>query len=200
MKRIAALALAGTIAATAAAAAPPAPRFVPERDLSATYRISQPGRADQTWQVRFDAAGQRVRARSLAGTPMPLTVFLNLGTGRAEVALPQMHALVEVPGLSGVIGQVMAARDARFTTLGTATIAGLRCTRYLVLRPDGSGTACLTPTGIALAASGHDRHGNVRVRALSVDVASQPAQEFVPPDGYAHVNLPPAMLAQIMGG
>lgn len=198
MRRIATLVLAGGLALPAMAAA--APRFIPARDVSATYRIEQAGRPAQVWRVRFDAARQLLRARSLEGTPMPLTVYLDLRAGQAEVAVPQMHALVEVPGLSGAIGQVMAARQARFTALGQRTIAGMTCTRYLVLRQGSSGTACLTPEGIALAATGQDRQGRVTVTALSVRVAPQPAQAFAPPQGYARVNLPPAMLAQMLGG
>lgn len=175
------------------------PRLLPDRDASAIYQVSQPGKPEQTWRIRFDAAAGLVRATSLSGTPMPMTALLDLHSGRAQLVLPQMHALVNVPGLSGAMGQVMAMRDAHFTPLGTATIAGYRCTRYLVLRRNASGTACLTPDGFALAASGSDPHGRVSVQALSLHIGPQPAGDFEPPMGYSEVTLPPQMLASLLG-
>lgn len=190
------LALAPVLAPALAQAAP---RVIPVRDARAVYRVSQPGRPDQTWSVRFDAAAGLVRATSLSGTPMPMTVLLDLHDGRAQLVLAQMHALVNVPGLAGAMARVMAMRGAHFTPLGPAIIAGLRCTRYLVLRRNASGTACLTPDGFTLAASGGDPHGRVSVQALSLHVGPQPPADFVPPTGYSEVTLPPSMLAGLLG-
>ncbi|WP_236656447.1 hypothetical protein [Acidiphilium sp. C61] len=176
-----------------------APRVIPVRDARAVYRVSQPGRPEQTWAVRFDAADGLVRATSLSGTPMPMTVLLDLHDGRAQLVLTQMHALVNVPGVAGAMARVMAMQGAHFTPLGPATIAGMRCTRYLVLRRNASGTACLTPDGFALAAAGGDTHGHVSVEALSLRLAPQPASDFAPPAGYSQVTLPPSMLAGLLG-
>lgn len=181
-------------------AAAETPRLIPTHDVAGVYRISQPGRPEQTWRVRFEAAGERVRATSLGGTPTALTVLLDVRSGNAELVLPQMHALVNIPGLSGVLQKVTDKAGARFTALGSGTVAGHRCTRYLVLRRDGSGTACITSGGVVLAATGHDSKGKVTVTALSLSEEPQPPAAFEAPQGYSRVTLPPGMVAQMLGG
>ncbi|WP_286839721.1 hypothetical protein [Acidiphilium sp. 34-64-41] len=153
------------------------PRLLPDHDVMGVYRISQPGR---------QATG--------------VTVLLDLASGSAHVVVPQMHAVVAVPGLSGLINKVLDENGAHFTPLGQARIAGHACTRYLVLKRKGDGTACITQGGVVLAATGKDARGSMSVTALQVADAPQPPGDFVLPQGYSSISLPPQMLAQLLGG
>ena len=177
-----------------------APRLIPDHDAMGVYRISQPGRPAQTWRVRYQASSERIHAVSLSGQAAGAAILLDLASGSANVVLPQMHAVVAVPGLSAMMQKVMNDRGAHFTKLGQATIAGHTCTRYLVLKPKGDGSACITPGGVMLEATGKNAHGSVSVQALSMVDAPQPAGAFVLPRGYSNITLPPQMLAQLLGG
>lgn len=176
------------------------PRILPAEDTMGLYRVAQPGHADQTWRVRYQAASRILRAVGTAGQGSGITVLLDLAAGSAHVVLPQMHAVVAVPGLSGLIHKVLDGNGAHFTPLGQATIAGLRCTRYLVLKPKGDGSACITSDGIVLEATGKDKQGALTVTALEIARAPQPAADFTLPQGYSSISLPPSMLAQLLGG
>lgn len=177
-----------------------APRLIPDHDAMGVYRISQPGRPAQTWRVRYQASSERVHAVSLSGQAAGAAILLDLASGSADVVLPQMHAVVAVPGLSALMRKVTDQRGTHFTVLGQATIAGHACTRYLVLQPKGDGSACITPGGVVLEATGKNNHGAVSVQALSMADAPQPAAAFVLPQGYSRIDLPPRMLAQLLGG
>ncbi|MCF3945842.1 hypothetical protein AiwAL_13675 [Acidiphilium sp. AL] len=193
-------ALAAFLLAMGVAHAAAAPRLIPDHDAMGVYRISQPGKPTQTWRVRYLAASERVRAVSLSGQAAGTAILLDLASGAANVVLPQMHAVVAVPGLSAMMQKVMDNRGAHFTRLGQATIAGRACTRYLVLKPKGDGSACITPGGVVLQATGKNDHGSVAVQALSITNAPQQAAAFTPPAGYSSITLPPQMLAQLLGG
>lgn len=189
----------GVLLAGSAAAAP-VPRFIPDHDAMGVYQVEQPGKPVQTWRVRFQAGSRRLHATGLSGQAQGVSVLLDLGSGEAYVILPQMHAVVSVPGVSGLMARVTDERGAHVTRLGEATIAGHRCTRYLVLKAKGDGSACITPGGVILAASGKDTHGAVDVTALSMADAPQPPGYFALPQGYSNITLPPQMLAQLLGG
>ncbi|MGC9268548.1 hypothetical protein [Acidiphilium sp.] len=175
------------------------PRLIPDHDAMGVYQISQPGRPSQTWRVRFQAASRMLHAVSLSGQASGVSVLLDLESGAADVVVPQMHAVVAVPGLSGLIHQVLDQRGAHFTRLGEASIAGHRCTRYLVLKPRGDGSACITRGGMVLAATGRNDHGSLSVTALRIADAPQPPGAFTLPPDYSSVTLPPQILAQLLG-
>ncbi|MDD2876516.1 MAG: hypothetical protein PHT60_06845 [Acidiphilium sp.] len=176
------------------------PRMIPDHDAMGVYQIAQPGHPTQTWRVRYSAANQMLRAVSLSGQATGIAVLLDLAAGSANVVVPQMHAVVAVPGLSGLIHKVLDRNDSHFTRLGQATIAGHQCTRYLVLKRRGDGSACITPGGVVLAATGKDDRGSLTVTALQMVDAPQPPDDFAVPSGYSSVSLPPQMLAQLLGG
>lgn len=176
-----------------------APRILPDHDVMGTYRITQPNRPDQTWRIRYEAASRRIRAVSLSGQARGVEALLNLQSGAADIIVPQMHAVVAVPGLSALIHKLTDQQNARFTPLGESTIAGHHCTRYLILKPNGSGAACITRGGVVLRASGKDNHGAMTITALSIHNAPQPPEAFTLPQGYSSISLPPQMLAQLLG-
>jgi YD repeat-containing protein len=173
------------------------PVFLPRRDMAATYVLAAPGRADATYELQYDAAGERARITDpLRG----LTVLADLPSGRAELVVAALHAVVEAPEISGLAAQIRDAGGARFLPLGTGRYAGLACDEYEVLAAQGSGTACLTQDGVILHFAGRDAHGAARVTAVSVRFERQPDAFFEVPAGYSRLVLPPGAIAQLLGG
>ena len=188
-----------TLGVSGAAHAATTPRILPDHDVAVTYRAMVPGQQGGTYRVRYQAFSQRAHATALSGEGAGLQFLLDIPAGSGTLIMPQTHTMVPLPNLSDIIHRVIAAKNAKFTRLGTATIAGHVCTKYLILSPKGDGTACLTKAGVPLAATAKDKHGSLTVTALNVADAAQPPNVFAPPPGYATLNLPPQMLQQLLG-
>jgi hypothetical protein len=180
------------------AAADTTPLILPNRDVAVSYELSAPGRADQSYQLEYDATGQRARINN----PAQGTYFLvNLPAGTAQMVVPQLNSVVNAPDLSGLTRQITdSSHNAHFTLLGPATYAGLQCQNWLVTSGQGSATACLTADGVALHFAGKNAHGSGEVTATSVSFAPQPSADFSPPTGLNSITLPPGVLQQLMNG
>jgi len=172
------------------------PLFLPEQDIAATYNLSAPGRAPESYTLQYDAADERARITDPA---RGLTFLVDLITGHAELIIPALRAVVEAPDISALAAQVYTADGAKFLPLGPAHYAGLPCDKYEVLAPNWSANTCLTPQGVILHFAGHDSHGAATVTATSLTLTPQPPSSFNPPTGYSQIQLPPGTLAQILG-
>jgi hypothetical protein len=171
-----------------------APVFLPTRDVAVTYEVVAPGRSPANYQLSYNAAARLARVDAPAG----YYVLGNLPAGQAEVILPALNAIVQAPDFSNLTAQIDNADGAQFTPLGPGHYAGLDCTKYLVLDKNGTGTVCLTPSGVVLHFSGHNARGSAEATALSVSYAAQPANLFTPPPGLMPLNLPPGALAALL--
>ena len=180
------------------AAADTTPLILPNRDVAVAYELAAPGRPDQSYQLEYDAAGQRARINN----PAQGTYFLlNLPAGSAQMVVPQLNSVVNAPDLSGLTRQITdAGHNAHFTELGPATYAGMQCQNWLVTSSQGTATACLTADGVALHFAGKNNHGSGEVTATSVTFSPQPDADFSPPNGYNAITLPPGVLQQLMNG
>lgn len=177
-----------------AASAPP---VLPRHDVAVTYRLSAPGRPDQSYRLQYDASGERARISN----PGQENYFLiDLPAGTAELVVPQLKSVVDTPGLSGLSKQITDARHyARFTYLGEREYAGLSCGDWRITSRQGSAIVCLTPDGVPLHFNGRNAHGSASVTATAVSFAPQPGAAFVAPPGYNAITLPPALLDQLIG-
>jgi hypothetical protein len=171
-----------------------APVFLPTRDVAVTYELTAPGRTPENYQLSYNAAGKLARV----DTPAGYYVLGNLPAGQAELILPSLNAVVQAPDFSNLTSQIYNADGAQFTALGPGYYAGLNCTKYLVLDKNGTGTVCLTPSGVVLHFAGHNARGSAEATALSVTYAPQPAAMFAPPPGLTPLNLPPGALAALL--
>ncbi len=131
------------------------PVFLPTRDVAVTYALTATSRSPANYQLRYDAADQLARVDAAAG----YYVLGNLPAGQAELIIPAMHALVQAPDFSALTAQIYNADGAQFTPLGPGHYAGLDCEKYLVLDKNGTGTVCLTPSGVVLHFAGHNAQG-----------------------------------------
>lgn len=182
----------------APAAADTSPLILPNRDVAVAYELAAPGRPDQSYQLEYDAGGQRARINN----PAQGTYYLvNLPAGSAQMVVPQLNSVVNAPDLSGLTRQITdATHQAHFTLLGPATYAGMKCQNWLVTSAQGTATACLTADGVALHFAGRNAHGSGEVTATSVTFSPQPEADFSPPNGYNSITLPPGVLQQLMNG
>lgn len=178
------------------AAAATAPQFLPDRDVEVQYTVTTPGQPPRDYHLSFSAESERVRIDDAA---RGLWFLVDLRDASAALVVPALHAVVTDTDLANLAAILQSARAARFTALGEATIAGLRCTRYQVVSEQATGTACLTRQGIALAVSGQDSRGSAQAVADSVTEAAVPPDSLAPPPGFSVINLPPGTIAALLG-
>ena len=172
------------------------PQFLPNRDVEVQYTLTVPGRSPHDYDLSFSAESERLRIDDPAHD---LWFLVDLRNSSATLVVPQMHVVVTEPDLANLAAILQGAKSARFTPLGDTTIAGLRCTRYLVQSEQASGTACLTRNGIALAVSGQDKRGSAQIVADSVTEAPVPPDNLVPPPDFPSITLPSGTIEALLG-
>lgn len=190
MKRMLMTVLASLMPGLAAAA----PVILPTRDVSVQYSLAVPGQAVQTVQLFYNAALESARVVSENG----YYVLANLPTGKAQLVVPALHAIVQAPNFSLLTGELFLAENAHFTRLGQGHYAGLACETYRIVDQNGTAQACLTADGVVLHFSGHDEHGGASLTALRVAYGQQPASQFQPPPGFNDINLPPGAVQALL--
>lgn len=171
------------------------PRFLPETDVKVQYTLTVPGRAPHVYDLAYSAESERLRIDDPA---RGLWFAADLRKASAAVIVPELHAIIAAPKLSNLATILQTVRTARFTPVGEATIAGLHCTRYEVVSERASGTACLTPDGVALSVTGKDARGSAEAVASSVTEAAVPAGFLTPPANFSTITLPPSAIAALL--
>ena len=180
----------------AAAGAEPAPRVLPGRDVTVSYRVSGPameaipflgaGNAPSDMRLSWNAGSQRLMV-SAPGRAQRLLV--DLPGHRATVLDDGMRAALFLPMRdTDVQGLTMA--NARFTRRGTAQVAGERCTEWDVRSNRSAGTVCITGDGVPLRGEGdvNGRHGAFTATAVNTSPVD-PAGLAVPA-GYNRIEMP----------
>lgn len=171
------------------------PRLLPETDVKVQYTLTVPGRAPHVYDLAYNAESERLRIDDPA---RGLWFAADLREASASVVVPELHAIIAAPKLSNLATILEAMRTAHFTPIGEATIAGLRCTRYEVASARASGTACLTPDGVALAVAGKDARGSAEAVASAVTEAAVPLGFLMPPTNFSTITLPPGAIAALL--
>ena len=73
----------------------------------------------------------------------------------------------------------------------TQQIAGMTCADWRMTSPKGASTACVTPDGLLLSASGSDGSGGQgRIMALAVSQSPLVPDVFTAPAGYTRIAHP----------
>lgn len=181
----AALAAALALAIPAAAAAQGEPRTTPTRDVAVTYRVSGAGPV-QSMRWAWLTAEQLMRM-DVDGNPGWL--LINLRDESALVVMEQQRMAMRVPREQAAMLGPNAMRDqARFTRLGTATVAGVACTTWRVEAPQGAGEACITEDGVLLR--GRGRQGQGDLEAVEVRYGGQDRARFRLPEGTRVMDMP----------
>lgn len=183
----------GLLALVAMPAMADAPPLQPSRDVTVTYRVlgevAHPANAPAVSAIRisFAAAGERLRVEPVG---QPTYMLIDRSAGRMMMVLPAQRRFMDLPYDPSNDPQI-AARDARFTRRGHATVAGIDCTEYDVRSNRGEGTACLTDDGVMLRAKGvtAERQGG-GLEATEVAYGARPAAAFAPPPGFQRMEMP----------
>jgi hypothetical protein len=176
------------LAVPAAAAAQTAPQVTPTRDVTVTYRVTGAGPV-QSMRWSWLMSEQLLRM-DVEGNPGWL--LINLRDESALVVMDQQRMAMRVPReQAAMLGPNAMREQARFTRLGTATVAGIACTTWRVESPQGDGEACITEDGVLLR--GRGRQGQGDLEATEVRYGGVDARRFRLPEGTRVMDLPAGM-------
>ena len=175
---------AGTAAANASA--PPA---MPTLDATVRYHVVPAGGAPEDVTVSFGGDGRLLR---IDGPPGQGATILDRDARTITVVVPDPHVFMVVPTKGPIIDPFMLGPGMAYTPTGTREkIAGAVCDDWRVATGRGDATACVTPTGILLAATGVDGTGaSGSLTATAVSVAPIPPGRFAPPSGWRRIAHP----------
>lgn len=192
------LALAGPLLAVSAAAQE-TPRLFPTRDVAVRYTASAPGQTAQPVEAAWLAARQRWRIE----TPRaPGWVLLDVPAQRAQMVMEGQRMVVTLPGRGQIPLLDGLPEGAKVSRAGSARVAGHDCALWRIVSKEGNGTACLTPDGVLLRASGEREGRRGSLEAEEVRYAPLNAARFEVPPGLMALNLPQGLsgLGQALPG
>jgi len=171
------------VAAGTAATASPAPRLVPDRDVTVEYRLFPPGSPEIPVRAEIAAGGQRLRATS---DELPAIIIVNRAAETASLVVPLLRAFARV-GIGDYDPETTVLRGASFSRAGQDVVAGQPCARWRAASPHGTASACITADGVILAGTMRsDRRGDLgSLRAVRVSYGALPANAFEIPAGFA---------------
>ena len=175
--RPSACALLTCLALPLAAHAQDAPPLQPTRDVDVTYRVPVPG-ADAALLQRLRWSATRHQQR----VDLPTSgnwMVLDFAAHRMAMVSDDTRDVVDMPAPPSAEHPV-----AGFLRVGSATVAGLACTRWRTIDTRGQQTlACYTDDGVLLQATAGTR---VLMEAVGVKYETQDAAVFALPAGYKH--------------
>ena len=175
--------------ATAAASENAAPPAMPTVDATVRYHVAPAGGTPEDVTVSFRGDGRFVR---IDGPPGRGATILDRDGRTITVVVPDPHVFMVVPTKGPITDPFMLGAGMGYSRTGTReTIAGTVCDDWRVATGKGDATACVTPSGILLAANGVDGAGaRGSLAATAVSVAPIPPDRFAPPPGYRRIAHP----------
>ena len=109
----------------------------------------------------------------------------------ATILLPLLKLYTTV-GIGRFDPERSILRGARFERHGERHMAGLACTDWTAVSPQGHASGCITPDGVILAGTAWDGSGELgTVRAATVSYGALPVVLFRRPDGYSNAGAIP---------
>jgi hypothetical protein len=171
------------------------PRLVPTRDVTVTYNVQPRDHAPLAVRVSIAAGGARLR---ITAEDLPTAFLVDRREHIATILLPMLKMFTTVK-IGDYDPQDTVLRGAHFERHHTETIAGLLCTDWTAISPQGSAAACITDDGVILRGHAANHHGEIgAVMASTVDYSSLSPDMFQRPPGFSNAgNLPIGALAGI---
>ena len=169
------------------------PMLLPGRDVAVLYRLGGaaadqiPGGAPDGVRLLWDAAGQRLRAEPVG---RPMYALTDLPRRVADIVFAAQSSYIEARIKGGDPQMLLAGRDAHFTRRGERILLGLACTDWAIHSQKIDGIGCVTADGVVLKAEVTIDGRPGSVVAQTVAYGALPGSEFVPPDGFARLQLP----------
>jgi hypothetical protein len=181
----------------AAAQRPPErPEPSPRMDVQVTYATTQPEARDAPpgeTRIAFHAGTGVFRIDPPAAEGLSVHILSQRGTDRAVMVMQSRRAWLELePGTTMLRELEVALASGRATRQGTARFANIPCTVWQLPEP-ALGVACISQRGVLLRREGPS--GAV-LEATAIDLRPQPAERFVPPDGYRAITLDEMLAVQ----
>ncbi|WP_376099069.1 hypothetical protein ACE7GA_10245 [Roseomonas sp. CCTCC AB2023176] len=137
--------------------------------------------------MAYLAAERKLRVDMSAVIPgMNAWGLTDLATGRSDVVMENLRAVMTNPGGADLARGLRLAENARMTRADTATIAGVRCTNWRWESEGQRGTSCLTDDGVMLRSANERGEG---MEATRVTYAAQDASRFRVPAGYQQMDM-----------
>lgn len=177
-----AVALAGT------AHAAPAPRLVPDQDVTVEYQLDTRDHEPVSVSVAITAGG---RFLHITSPDLPTTILVNRDTGRAAILLPMLRAYADLNIARYDLEQTIL-RGASFSRGPDRRIAGQTCTMWHAASRKGEADACITADGVILRGEANsDRKGEVgSIQARRVSYGPLPRDMFEIPADFRKSPIP----------
>ncbi len=174
--------------AHAGAEAPPA---FPLVDATVRYHVAPSGGPTEDVTVSFGGAGRFLR---IDGPPGQGETILDRDRRTVTVVVPDPHVFMVIPTTGPITDPFMLGAGMHYARAGTRqVVAGIACDDWRVGTGKGDASACVTPSGVLLAARGADGSGaSGSLTALTVSFAPIPPGRFAPPPGDRRIAHPAA--------
>lgn len=171
------------------AAAQDRPVFKPKRDVAVTYRLTGGQATGQEMRMAWLVAEQKLRVDLPGGIGWTL---MDEAAQKISMVMEAQRMVMEMP-LRGAQGQIIPTsppESARFTRIGTATIAGYACTNWRYEDGNNRGEGCITEDGVMLRSQGSHQGQSGGVEATQVVYGAQDPARFRLPQGYQAMQMP----------
>ena len=170
------------------AGAAPAPRLVPLRDVVVDYIVHPRDHDALSVQVSVQAGGAHLRITS---PDLPTAFVVDRPAHLATILLPMLKLYATVD-IGRDDPQETVLRGARFERHGRGVVAGIACTEWTAISPQGHAGACITDDGVILRGTASDAHGVLgAVLASAVHYGALSPALFVRPDGFHNAGTLP---------
>jgi hypothetical protein len=176
------------LAVATVAAAQDRPVLAPTRDATIDYKVEgRSGNGPKTLRMMFTAGGKQMR---IDMPEHPGYVVMDRAGGRMMIVMAQAQRYIERPMPPGQQGAFEMKEGQSFTRKGTETIAGYKCTVW-ESKGERSGSGCVTDDGLVLRGESATPDGQQsRLIATAVSIAPVNPDMFLPPAGFAKMEIP----------
>jgi hypothetical protein len=165
-----------------------APLLAPLRDVTVTYQVRPRDFSPLIVRVAIAAGGQRLR---ITAENLPTAFLVDRRAQQALVLLPMLKMYSEMR-LKDADPETTVLRHAHFERHGQERIAGLACTDWTAISPDGRAAGCITDDGVILRGRATNHHGEIgTLQASNVEYGTVPADLFAVPSGYTNAGALP---------
>ena len=173
----------------ARAASDAAPPALPTVDATVHYHVAPTGRPAEDITVSFSGDRRYLRIDGPSGQG---STILDRQARTVTVVVADPHVFMVIPIKGPINDPFMLGAGMGYSRAGTReTIAGFGCDDWRVSTRRGDATACVTASGLLLAADGVDGAGAAgRLTATTVSVAPIPPGRFAAPPGYRRIAHP----------
>ncbi len=173
---------------TGTAHAGPAPRLVPDRDVTVEYQVETRDHDPVAVSVGITAGG---RFLHITSPDLPTTILVNRDTGRAAILLPLLRAYADL-NIARYDPEQTILRGASFDRGPDRRIAGQRCTMWHATSRKGEADACITADGVILRGqASSDRKGDAgSIQARRVSYGPLPRDLFEIPADFSKSPIP----------